>query len=288
MTVEELVERVRNTLNDYGDIEDLVATEIKTITTASDETWTVDDVSNFEEGDWVHVDWEVAEVVTTTGGVSGTMAVRRAMRGTTGAIHAVGAVVRANERFSKLQILNTLNASLAGAANQIFKVTEDVSLDTVDGQELYTLPAAHKDIRSIWVEQSVGEGDYALCRTYMLVDSDSFMLYGGWGSGYGIKVICVDKFTRMSTTGSLDSSFPDDDEAYEYLVMDTAGRLLHRMAAQEAINNSNPSRGQGEQDNRYVLLNAAKDLRAEAQKALAQCRMQKPKRIIPRPDARYF
>jgi len=289
-TPSELVERVRDLLNDYGDIDQLIATQLAAaVTTTAQTTFSVDSAADFDAGDWGYIDFEVIEVTATNvAATPDTLTVRRGARGSTAATHLNGAVIRANERFSSATILRGLNAALAGAYPMIFKVTEDTTLATVADQEHYTLAAPHRDLRSLWIEANAGQADYQLCRSYKVVDSQDFVLYGGWLTGYTIKVICIDQFTALTSAGTLDAVFPDNEEAYEYLVMDTAGRLLHRMAAQEAVNNSADARGQQTAESRYVILNAAKDLRAEAQKALVKARMQKPSRISPRPDAAYF
>jgi hypothetical protein len=92
----------------------------------------------------------------------------------------------------------------------------------------------------------------------------------------------------MTATGSLDTDWPDDDEAYAYLIYDTIGRLLYQRAAQMAVDDGAPSRGSQGQDDRYVLLNAAKAMRLEAQKSLNRVKVELPKRVMPRADARYF
>jgi hypothetical protein len=290
MTVEELVERVRDAVNDYGDIEEAASTQLNGGVTAAAETFVVDDATGFEEGDWVYLEWEVCEVVGVVE-LTKTLTVIRGQRGTTAAIHADNTPVRANLRFSKLAVLNALNAALAGAYPYLVKVTEDVSLSVVAGQQIYNLPSVPMDIRSIWIAQTVGGTDYALCRSYEIVDRDTFVLYGDWNAGLTIKCIICTTFTRMTTTAAatLDSTFPDNDEAYAYLVNDAAGRLLLRIAASESLNPTALARGgDQQQDQRYVLLNAAKALRAEAQQSLIRARMQVPEKIEPRPDARYF
>jgi len=289
MTAAELVERVRDALSDYGDVEETAAAVLIADMAPNVISCTVDDASVFDVGDWLHCEWEVMETTQVTGSPVNEISVRRGLRGSTATAHASGTLMRSNLRFSSVRILNALNAALAGAYPLLFKQVEDTHLTVVNGQDLYTLSSPTRSIRSFWIERTVGGGDYELCRLAVPLDLDSFILYGSWPDGAGIKVITTTTFTRMTSTGNLDSSFPDDDEAYDYLVKDAVGRLLAGLAASESINSSVEARGsQQGQDTRYVLINAAKHHRSEARESLRKCRMQLPVKVSPRPDARYF
>ena len=302
MTTDELVQRVRDSISDYGDVEATASATLTEDVALNDDTITVDDGTVFDTGDWLYCGWEVMEVKSApTTQAQNTVEVRRGMRGTVAATHEDGDVVRSNVRFSNVRILRALNGALAGAYPLLFKVVTDLSLSTVDGQQLYELDNPVRDIRSVWIESGPGVGDYQLCRAAVPLTSSSIMLYGAWGNGLGIKVIAIDTFTRLAieqlndavppvlVPGELDADFPDNDEAYDYLVKDATGRLMLDLAATEATNEMSQSRGsQQAQDTRYVLINAAKALRTDARESLRKARMHAPGKVSPRPDARYF
>jgi hypothetical protein len=302
MTTDELVQRVRDAISDYGDVEATASATLTEDVAIIDDTITVDDGTVFDTGDWLYCNWEAMEVKSApTTQAQNIVEIRRAMRGTVAAVHKAGDVMRSNVRFSNVRILRALNGALAGAYPMLFKIVTDVSMSTVDGQQLYTLDSPVRDIRSIWIETGVGSGGYQVSRAAVPLTADSFMLYGSWGNGLGVKVIAINTFDRLAiqqlndavppvlVPGTLDSDFPDNDEAYDYLVKDATGRLMLDLAATEATNEMSQSRGsQQAQDTRYVLINAAKALRTDARESLRKARMHTPVKVSPRPDARYF
>jgi hypothetical protein len=288
MTAAELVERVRDTLEDYGDVEEGTASALTLQAEIADDEIEVEDASLFDMGDWLHVGNEVMEVSEEISPSTNIVPVRRAMKGTTAALHLEGALVRANLKFSNKRILDAINSALAGGFPMLAKVAEDVSLTVTEGQRLYTLSAAVRDIRSVWLEDEEGSGEYLLTRLAAPKSRSTFILHGSHTAGLGIKVVTTTTFPRLTTSSSMDSTFPDDDEAYDYLVKDAAGRLLLGQTGARALSDATPARGTQGQDDRYVLINTAKALRADAKESLRKCRMQLPTRITPRPDARYF
>lgn len=288
MTAAELIERVRGLLEDYGDVEDGSASALVVEVSATDTELEVEDADIFDIGDWLYCDFEVMEVSDEVNVASNTVPVRRGMKGTVPAAHEIGALVRANLKFSNKHILDTINSALAGAFPMLAKVVEITDLKVVEGERLYTLPSEVRDIRSVWLEDGVGSGEYLLCRLAVPQTRSSFMLYGPHSPGLGIKVIATTTFPRLNPADSMDPSFPDDDEAYEYLVKDAAGRLLLSRAGARALDDSALARGSQGQDDRYALINTAKALRADAKESLRKARMQLPARVLPRPDARYF
>lgn len=289
MTAAELIEQVRDEISDYGLIGDVASTALTATASASDTTLQVADSSLFEVGDWLSCENEICEVSEEVLSTTGVIPVRRGMRGTTAAIHNSGSVVRAGQLFSNVTILRVLNRSLAGAFPTLAKVVENETLYVIEGQREYDLSATLEDIYSVWIEDSISSASYSLTRLAVPVSQGVFMLYGTYEPGRKIRVIGITSFTALTLTGNLDTSYPTNGKALAYLVQDAIGQLMYMRATQLALNDQNSARGaQQGQDDRYVLLNTAKAIRLEAAKSLRAAKMQLPRRVHPRPDARYF
>ena len=261
MTVEELIRRVRDGLLEYGDVEEATSDELLSTITDSDTELEVVHPDQFEEGDWLYIEWEICEVTKVQEGNAGVLTVRREQRGSTAVEHSAGTVIRTGLSFSNQNILDALNAALSETYPLLFTVTSDTSLTIEEGEDTYQLTSVPREIRSIWLERTLGEGDYAVFRGYQIIDLDTFQLFGSHTTGLGIKVIYIGDFDEMEAGGDLESDFPDRESAYEYLVVDATARLLLRLAAREAVTSTADARNQDAQDKRYVLLNVGKALK---------------------------
>lgn len=283
MTTAELIERTRDILEDYGELDAVETTDLRgavstTITTAIP----VKDSDVADQGDFIYVDNEAMEVMSAEASPP-VLNVRRAARGTTAATHSDGAVVRVNMTYHNKRILDALNGALGKAYPTIFAlVTDDTTYITDDTTE-YTVPATIDDILQLWIEDDIGDGNFTVLRTYEPLGR-KVRLYGAYTTGTILRFVGTARFTRLAFGGNLDSDFPDHDELYDYLVQYAVGTLLMRGEARTGRDEARATASTGQ----YVNLNIGNKLRTDALQLLQQRKMRRPAYIAPRPDARYF
>lgn len=224
-----LVERVRDLLDDYGDAYTVLAAAV---TTTNETVFTLDSADGITEGDWLSVECETCRVLDGVAtGVPYTVNVRRAQRGSTASTHTLGAVVISNPRYPGNRILTFLNGALA----KLGKVVKDAAtLTVVDSQYVYEVPSAIDTVYRIEIESSSEVGEFFVMRKWEMVDATHFRIFGSYPDTRNICVVGRSKFTAMTPAGSLDSSFPDDNEnALNYVIYEAVGQML--MARQAKI-----------------------------------------------------
>jgi len=287
-----LVERVRDELDDYGDVGDSPLTLLNgALADTTGQSVVVDDETVADVGDWLYVDFECLEITSVDAGTH-TFTVRRGARGSTAATHLDNTAVRVNLQYPPHRVVRALNSALSHAFPELHKMMWDTTLVVVTGQQFYELPSGIDMIRSFWMETDVGSGSYEICRLLELESFGNVALYdGGFESGLHIGVRGVSRFSALASTpeSTLDSDFPDNEEAIGYLTMYAAGDLLMRKSAADATKGADLSQwdasGSGD---RYVGMNHGKQLRREADVLLQSIKMPLPALVTARPDRRYY
>lgn len=220
-TVASLADRVRDLLDDFGDVQTTLASAIADASTTSVTPTSSDDVSI---GDWISVDYETMYVTAVASGPPYTLTVRRGQRGTTAAAHDSGALVLVNPLYPGNRILNTLNSGL-GKMTKIVKDT--ATLDVVEDQYAYAVPSTIDVVRRIEIENSDEDDESYIIRNWEMLDSDYFRIFGDYPEDRDITVVGTASFTAMATTGNLDSTYPDtNSNAINFLIYEAAGQLL--------------------------------------------------------------
>ena len=221
-TVASLVDRVRDLLGDFeGDAATTLGAAISSTSATSIQTASIADIA---DGDWLLIDYELLRVTATAEGPPITVTVRRGARGTTAATHDNAALVIVNPVYHGLQILNALN----GALSRMHKLVVDEStLTIVENQFDYTIPATLDRLFRVEIENSDEASEFNVIRAWDVTDDNELRIYGTFPTGRNLKLVGTNKFTRMAIAGSLDTDFPDtNDAALSYLVYDAVGHLL--------------------------------------------------------------
>ncbi len=220
-TVVSLADRVRDFLDDYGDVSTTLSSAV---TTTDGTSVTPADSDGIGEGYWISIDFETMYVSTVMSGPPYTLTVRRGQRGTTAATHLSGATVLVNPKYAGNRILHALN----GALGKMTKTVKDTStLTFVDDQYAYAVPSTIDVVRRVEVENSDETDEFYVMRNWEMLDSGYFRVFGDYENTRNIAVVGTSNFTAMATTGNLDSTYPDDNNnAINFLVYESVGQLL--------------------------------------------------------------
>jgi hypothetical protein len=216
-----LVERVRDLLDDYGDVTHTLAANV---TDTSGTSLTLSGSDDVAAGDYISVDFETMLVTAMSSGPAYTCTVRRGQRGTTAATHSSGATVIVNPLYPGNRIFYCLNAALG----KLTKVVKDTSTLTVTEDTFaYAIPSTIDTLWRVEIENSDEDSEFYVIRNWELLDGSYFRIFGNYDTDRNIACVGTAKFTALTTSGNLDTSFPDDNQnAINFLVYEAAGQLL--------------------------------------------------------------
>jgi hypothetical protein len=291
VSVLSLVNRVRDILGNWGDARTLLAAAL----TATATSVSVDEVKVAKAGDLLQVDYETMEVTDSDdSSTPEVFTVRRGQRGTTAVNHNDDSVVYVNPKISNQRILDAINAALAASYPRIFKLVVDETLTVVEDQYEYSVPSTLGEyvLDELWrveMENSDEGGEYYMIRTWDKCSTNALRLYGDYDAGRHIKLVGTKRFSALRAGGNLDSSFPTNSSATDYLVYAAAGRILTERQAQVGLLDS----FQGITDTfaasqPFMPLQTAKALKQDAERELEHARMTPPEHYTPLATRRYF
>ena len=220
-TVASLVERVRDLLDDYPDS---ITTLASAITDTSTTSIALASAAGVAKTNWLSIDFETLFVDEVPTGPPYTTTVRRGQKGTTAATHASGATVYVDPLYPSNRILGCLNAALG----KMTKTVKDIAtLTAVDDVYAYTVPSTVEAVKRVEIENSDETNQFATMRNWEMFDATTLHIFGDYPNTRNIAVIGTAKFTAMSTTGNLDSTYADDNaNAINFLIYEAAGQLL--------------------------------------------------------------
>jgi hypothetical protein len=287
---QQLIDRVHDILDDYGDLGISASATVVTQVEVVDTTIKVADASVADAGDWFYLGAEAIEILDSDT-VMNIFTVNRAQRGSTAVAHLVGTIGRVNLEFPPHRVLRYLNAALSGAFPKLFKLVSSETVTLVAGQALYTIPTGIEDCRYFELETQAGNGIFERNRLLAQVSPTQFRWwYSGHEAGTAVRVVGIGRFDAMVGTAAedLDSDFPDNEEAYEYLVLDAAGRMIISWGAKETAKGAVAGWSQDGGGDRYAPLNAGNALRKQALASLANVQMHPPAKVAARADRHYF
>jgi len=280
-----LVERVRDLTNSYGDLSTELAVEVSS---SSATTFTLESSEGFKAKNWAEVDWESVEI-TDVNTSTEVITVRRGSRGTTAATHAQGAVVRFNPPYTGKRILDALNTALSSAYPQLYTLVTDENLSVVADQYVYDLPAGMDSLYRVEIENVDLGGEYFIIRTWDMYDSDSLRIYGDYPEGRAIRLVGTGRFTAMTTTGNLDSDYPETEVALSYLVYKASAMLLKERQAQLGVRDAFVGMTDTFSSTQpFASGLSAREMDTLAEDMLRQARMQPPDYFVPLPTRRYL
>jgi hypothetical protein len=220
-SVTTLADKVRDLLDDYGDVQTTLGAAITT-TNATDIT--LSDTTGIGKGDWISVDYETMYVVEVPTGPPYTTTVRRGQRGSTAATHLNGALVLVKPLYPGNRILNALNSAIGKMTKT---VKDGTTLHVVDNQYTYAVPSTIDNVKRLEIENSDETGEPYIIRMWEMVDSANLRIFGWYDTARHITVVGTSKFSPLATTGNLDTGYPDDNaSAINFLIYEAAGQLL--------------------------------------------------------------
>lgn len=270
-TVASLVDRVRDFLDDYGDTSTTLASAV---TTADGTSVTPVSSLGIDEGAWISIDYETMYVSTVMSGPPYTLAVRRGQRGTTATTHANGTTIIVNPKYAGNRILGALN----GALGKMTKTVKDVAtLTFTEDIYAYAVPATIDVVRRVEIENSDENSQFFIIRNWEMLDSSYFRIFGDYDTTRNIGVVGTSNFTPMTTTGNLDSTYPDDNaNAINFLVYEAVGQLLlqrqGKIASRDSFEGMTDAFAQSQPDH---SVRVARQYLAEAERyrqmAIRQC-----------------
>lgn len=159
VSVAELATRARTHLGDWGGFSTTVAAQVG----AADVTATLANTNSgfIRPQRQCVINLETLEVLST----GNPMDVRRAQRGTTAAVHAVGSLVLFEPRFTNQQILDALNEAVIALAGRAPKAVEVATDHAAQDVEEYALPATCISLQKVELERST-TGLFRVCHEY--------------------------------------------------------------------------------------------------------------------------
>jgi hypothetical protein len=213
-----LVERVRDFLDDMGDASTTLSAAV---TTTDGTSFSITSGTEIDAGDYLNVDFEIVKVVSGTT----TATVVRGQRGSTAATHLNAATVIVSPLYPSHRILNMFNAAL-GKMTKI--VTDSSTLTVVDDQYAYALPTTIDRLWRVEIENSDEAGEFFIMRNWEMQDGGAyFRIFGSYDTTRNIRCVGTSKFSALTSSGNLDTTYPDDNpNAINYLIYEAVGQLL--------------------------------------------------------------
>jgi hypothetical protein len=272
-TVRSLIARVRDRLRDYGDGIVQLATALTDTTGTS---VTVNTAEGLAPNYFLLVDDEVLEIVNLSGT---TLTVIRGARGSTAATHLVDAIMRINVVCSSDTVLEALNLALDLSYPKLYKYVENETLAVVSEQYEYSIPAVDSvyvldDLYRVEIENCLETGEFLTSRNWRPLGPHSFQVNADYPEGRSIRLIGKKRFSALTVAGNMDTSYPTDEAAIQYLVLYATGTLLMEHNAELAKRDS----FQGVTDTfsatqPYVGLTVGKQLITQAEGLLLKAQM---------------
>lgn len=224
-----LVDQVNDLLGDNGDGFTTLAAAVTTTDGTSVSLANIEDVTI---GMYLLIDDEMVLVTGLTQSNPPAATVVRAQRGTTGAIHSSGALVRFNPIWGPVDLLRALNQALDSVFPALYVAVQDTDDTLDDEQEEYPIPSTINHLTEVAIETSV-DGIYNTSRDWEYV-TDSTIRIGDYYryDGQTIRFTGYGKFDVMTLDGNMDSDFPDTNaNALEYLVVKATSNMLKERQA---------------------------------------------------------
>jgi hypothetical protein len=221
-----LVERVRDLVDDFGDAQTTLSSAV---TTTDGTSVGITSATEVDAGDYLNIDFEVMRSVSGTT----TQTVVRGERGSTAATHLNAAKVIVSPIYPSNRILNMLGAAL-GKMTKI--VVDSSTLTVVDDQYAYALPATIDRLWRVEIENSSETGEFFIIRNWEMQDGGTyFRIFGEYDTTRNIRCVGTSKFSALTSSGNLDTTYPDDNpNAINYLIYEAVGQLLLQRQAKIA------------------------------------------------------
>lgn len=280
-----LVERVRDTLNAYGDLSTTLTQAVGSTTATS---FSVDVADGFKAKNWAEVNWECVEI-TDVNTSTDVLTVRRGSRGTTATTHAQGDVLRFNPPFTRKRILDALNAALSASYPQLYILMTDENSTIVADQYVYDLPAGMLFCCRIEMENVDASNEYYIIRTWDMYDADSIRIYGDYPVGRTLRMVGMGTFDALTSSGNLDADYPTSDSAQSYLIYKASAYLLKERQAQLGVRDAFVGMTDTFSSTQpFASGLSAREMDALAEDMLKQARMTPPASFLALPTRRYL
>lgn len=281
-----LIERVRALTRDYGTA---LTTLGAGVTDTTGTTLTVASNADMSAGDFVMIDNELMEVVSTSTTTGATVV--RGSRGSTAATHSNGALVRIGVVWGNHEVMQRLNSALGSAYPSMYATIDDTTEVIASDTYEYDIPMNCERLVRVEIETGT-DGVYLIDRQWSMQDKDTVLIEDAalHATGNTIRMVGIGRFDNLTLTGNLDSDYPTDNEAaLEYLVVNAAGRLLTERQVPLGRRDSFVGITDKFQESQpYISLTTGAQLLKYSKQILRECRMQPLQEYLPSISRHYY